>query len=389
MRRYFLEFALASLSVERFKNFFTFLILFFILFVLSCVFFISSSLKFANMQVISQMPDIIVQKRWAGRAQNMPMDRMYKLLDIEGVSNVIPRIWGMYRFDKAGVNFSVIGIDPFDYDYMPPLHKTSERFANRELQGAMIVGKGVKKVLKDAYYTNYFNFLLPDGSIKKMRIADVFSQGSILFSNDVMVMSVDDARGILQIPQGYVSDFALFVTTKEEIATTVRKIEQLFPDSHLITKEEMRATFERMFDYKSGFFLLLYTVVFVAFSVIVIDRLSGMSQSQRKEIAVLKSIGWSIRDIIKLKFTESFIIAFGAYFSAIVAALFFVYFLQAPLLRDIFTGFDTLKPPLMLEYHLSFSTYALLFLFSVPIYMASVIVPAWRVAVIDVDEVLR
>ena len=73
----------------------------------------------------------------------------------------------------------------------------------------------------------------------------------------------------------------------------------------------------------------------------------------------------------------------------VISALFFVYTLQAPLLKDIFIGYSRLKPAFDLSFAVDFQTLFLLFLLTVPLYIASIIIPSWRVASMNADEVMR
>jgi len=73
----------------------------------------------------------------------------------------------------------------------------------------------------------------------------------------------------------------------------------------------------------------------------------------------------------------------------ITVAFGFVYLLQAPLLRDIFIGYSDLKPSFELPFILDIQTLVLVFFLSVPIYIAAIIIPSWRVATLDADEVIR
>ncbi len=52
---------------------------------------------------------------------------------------------------------------------------------------------------------------------------------------------------------------------------------------------------------------------------------SEISSTDKKEIGILKAVGWSIKDIIKLKIMENFIVGFMAYIIGVVFSYIFVF----------------------------------------------------------------
>lgn len=388
MNRYLFDFAISSLFIAKKKNLFIFFILSMLVFLVASVVFTEKSLRYEVIDAAKAMPDIIVQKRIGGRHENIDLNLLYKLVEIEGVQRAVPRIWGLYRFQKGDVDFAVIGIDGIDYDYTQKLSEVADIF-DRNISKGIVVGSGVRKILQKNYYKDYMTFLRPDAKVKKLKIVGEFSSKNTLFSNDVIVTSIQNAREIFGVSKNKATDIALFVPNPDEVQNIALKITMIDPMLHVKTKRETIAEYESMFDYESGFFFVLFLVSVFTFFMIVSDRLSALTSGEKKEISILKAIGWSIQDIVKEKFIESFIVASGAYFLGIVIALIYVFIFGAPGIEAIFSGSFALKPSVELRYHIEAKEYLFIFLISVVFYLLSVIIPAWRVAVKDVDEVLR
>ena len=218
----------------------------------------------------------------------------------------------------------------------------------------------------------------------------IFSFSIFIFeANDIILLPIKTALEIFEMDENMATDIIVKVANPEEIFTIASKIKVMYPDARVITNKEIEISYENIFDYKGGIFLALFIVSIFTFFIIVYDKISGLSSQEKKEIGILKALGWKIEDVLKEKFYESFIISFIAYILGVFIAISFVYIFQAPLLSNIFTGYSVLKTPLELPFVLDFTTLFLVFFLSVPIYIAATIIPSWRSATIETDKVLR
>jgi ABC-type lipoprotein release transport system permease subunit len=383
---YLLEYALKAILRNKLKNSFILFIFTLLIFILSSMFFITNSIKFELNLGVDSLPQIIVQQLNGGRIANIDSSKVDEILTITGVKNANARVWGYYYFANAGVNFTLVGIDSYETQYKGLYKKLVE---TNSLEDGMIVGVGVKNLMSKYYYNDYFNFIKNDGEFKKLHITGVFDSDISLESNDIIVISKDDAHKILGLGFEKATDIVVTIANPEEIETIKDKILTLFPDTRVLTKNDLQVSYQNIFDYKSGVFLALFCIAIFTFFMIVFDKATGITSNEKKEIGILKSIGWSIDDILKEKFYESFIISFLAYLLGVTLALFFVYILQAPLLKEIFMGYSQLKPKFVLPFIIDFQTLFLVFFLSVPVYVLSTIIPSWKIATLDAWEVIR
>lgn len=388
---YLLEYAINSLLRQKFKNIFILIIFTLLTTLLASIFFISNSIKHELNSTLKTLPEITVQKLKAGRHYDIDIDVVDEIINIAGVEDANARVWGYYYFANMKVNFSVIGIDEYENQYKESLNKIIKEndFSEALEKNSMIVGEGVKKALEKNYYKEYFNFIKPDGTFKKVNIGGVFKSSLQLESNDTILLPKELALEIFGMEENKATDIVVKVANPEEIITIASKIKLKFPDTRVITNKDLEISYQNIFDYKSGIFLSLFIVSLFTFFIIVYDKASGLSSEEKKEIGVLKALGWKVEDVLKEKFYESFIISFLGYIFGILIALTFVYIFQAPLLSNIFTGYSELKTSFELPFVLDINTLFLIFFLSVPIYIASTIVPAWRSATIETDKVLR
>lgn len=387
---YLIEYAINALLRQKYKSFFITTILTLLIFLLTSIFFITNSIKYELNSTVDALPQIIVQKIKAGRHYDIDVDAQKDILEITGVIDAVARVWGYYYFKNAGVNFSIVGVDEFENQYKNSLSNiVKSAKLGDSTDSFMVVGNGVKKMMTQNYYKEYFNFIKPDGTLKKVNIAGVFDADTQLESNDMIVMSKDNVREIFDMKEEQATDIVVKVLNPDEVATIASKIKLLFPDSRVITKNDLKISYQNIFDYKSGIFLALFIISLFTFFIIVYDKASGLSSEEKREIGILKAIGWKIDDVLKEKFYEAFIISFIAYLVGVILAFGFVYIFQAPLIQNIFTGYSQLKTSFELPFIFDVQTLFLVFFLSVPIYIAATIIPSWKTATLDADEVIR
>jgi ABC-type lipoprotein release transport system permease subunit len=388
---YLVEFAINALLRAKRKNIFIFIIFTLLTTLLTATFLITGSIKYELQTTVNSLPQITVQKVKAGRHYDIDSAIANEIVTIAGVEQAIPRVWGYYYFANAGVNFSIVGIDQYEEQYTNSLSKITKEFDFDKLNThhSMVVGKGVKKVLKESYYNDYFNFIKPNGSFKKIYLAGIFDGDTELEANDMILMSKDDVREIFDIPNGKATDIVVKVANPHEITTIASKIKLMYPDSRVITNNDLQVSYQNIFNYKSGLFLALFIISLFTFFMIVYDKSSGLSSEEKREIGILKAVGWSVDDVLKEKFYEAFIISFFAYILGILIAFGYVYGLNAPLLRDVFVGYSQLKTTFELPFIFDIQTLFLVFLLSVPIYIGATIIPSWRASTLEVDEIIR
>lgn len=388
---YLIEYSLHSLLRQKSKNIFIIIIFTLLVFLLTSVFFITNSIKFELNATVDSLPEIVVQNIKAGKNQEIDVNIANEILNIAGVNDALPRVWGYYYFENANVHFTIVGIDQYENQYKNSIQTIIDNIKVDTIafSDSMLIGKGVHQILEKNYYTQYFNFIKPHTGFKQLSIAGVFKSELELESNDMILVSKENAREIFAMDDSKATDIVVKISNHDEIATIATKIQTLYPNFKVITKNDFKLSYANIFDYKSGLFLALFIISLFTFFMIIYDKASGLTSQEKKEIGILKALGWKIDDVLKEKFYEGFILSTTSYLLGVILALVFVYFLQAPLLKDVFIGYSDLKPSFELPFVFDIQTLFLVFFLSVPIYIASTIIPSWRVSTLEADEVMR
>lgn len=386
----FLHFLTLLLFKQKGKHIGAFLISVMIIFLLSSVLFISSSLQNSLLSTLENQADFTVSRVQAGRAVNTPIKWIDKILEIDGVSNVSPRVYGRYFFTPRGKSFLVVGIDFFDEQNSKTLKSLVETIDLKSFLSTdnMIVGRGVKSFLSEHYYRDYFSFKTPKGSFKKVKIYQTLSSKSDLIANDMIIMPIDLAREIFALAEDEVTDISFNVPNDAEWDNIITKLHLLFYDVRVIEKREVKKAYENLYNYKGGVFLILYLIAIVTFILILYQRYSMTYSTDRKEIGILRAIGWSIKDILKLKFFENLIIVVISFVFGVTLAYIYVFILQAPLLSQIFLGGANLSNSVVFTPLLDYGVLVSIFLFYAIPFLSAVLIPAWKIAVIPPKEAM-
>lgn len=391
LNKKFINFLSLLLFTYRKKHIAIFFISVVIVAIMASVLFISSSIQKDIDSTLSNQADITAQRYKAGKVLNTPIEWIDEFLGINGVSNVQGRIYGMHFYNPAERYFMIVGVDLFDTQIVKTLQTLTDNLDIEKflLQDNMLIGSGVKKHFDEYAYYDYYSFRPPDRSIKKVFIYDTFSKESDIVSSDMIIMDINLAREILGVEDGFVTDIILEIPNPLELEIIKTKLIISHFDMRIIKKDEIKKYYKNLFNYKGGLFLVVYIVVLLTFLLILYQRYSMVKDVDAKEIAILRSVGWRIDTVVYLKMSESFIVATSAYILGIIVAYIYVFLLDAPILKYIFLGYSNLEQNISFSPNIDFGILTVLFLVFVIPFIIAIIIPVWRVAIIEPFEVMR
>ncbi len=360
-----------------------------LIFLLSSVLFISSSIKQTLNYTLKAQPDFIVQNIKGGKVVPINSNMVDKILNIYGVEKVTKRVYGRYFFDEK-YSTLIVGVDFLDEQSNKNLetlinNTDLKRFLSKE---QMIVGQGVKNYLKNHYYNLEYNFLTPNGEMKNIKIFKTLSSKSALISNDETIMPLKSAQEVLGLKENEITDIALNVPNDSEWPTIKAKLQSLNFTTRVISKKDMQKAYESLFNYKGGLFLVLFLIVIATFSLLLYLRYTLAASLERREIAILRAVGWSIKDVLKLKFLENIFLVIFAFILGSSLAYIFVFILNAPLLKNIFLGGSNLTNFAKFTPVVDYGVLSTIFIIFTVAFLSSVLIPVWKIAVTEPKEAL-
>jgi len=385
-----LDYSLSSIWRRKLKNISVMLVFSAVIFLLASFQMVTRALTEAAADSLAAAPEITLQRMSAGRQEAIPLAYQDRLSTIFGIRKIIPRIWGYYFDETQLANYTVMGLDTTAMPQGTQLQLTLARgrFPNPDEDDGVVVGRSIVNFKKLAD-RRLFSMFRPDLSLKSFKMVGVFSPEADLLTNDLIVMTMAAARDLFRIEPDMATDFAVYVANPAEIDTIAKKIAALLPDTRVVTRPQVQKTYQVVFGWRSGFASICLLTALAAFVILAWDKASGLSPEEKREIGILKILGWETADILAIRFWESFWVAGIAYIVGCTLAYIHVAYFSAALFRPVMVGWSVIYPPFRLPPSITLADLLLIFSFSVLPYLAATIIPAWRSATVPPDSAIR
>jgi ABC-type lipoprotein release transport system permease subunit len=252
----------------------------------------------------------------------------------------------------------------------------------------VLIGEGVRRTWHGIQDNQLFIKAF-DGNAIPLDILDEFEADTALVSSDLILMTASAFRRIFGIADGLATDLAATIRNEKEAPTIAGKVVEQLPDTRPVLREEILRTYASLFDWRSGYVVVMLSGTLLAFLIFAWDRATGLSAGERFEIGVLKGIGWDTADVLMLKFWEGLVVCLTAFLLGVIAAYAHVFMVDAPLFEHALKGWAILYPDFRLTPAFDIYQLAVVFGLTVLPYSLITIVPAWRTAVTDPDALLR
>jgi ABC-type lipoprotein release transport system permease subunit len=369
--RNILDFAISSLARRWKKNLALLAVYTFTVFVLASVIFFTEAVKREAREVFRGTPEMVVQRLTAGRHDLVPQAYVEELGRITGVRDVRGRLWGYYYEPSTGANYTLVASGE------PPVQP-----------GTVAVGRGVARTLF-AETGDLLPLKSARGEYVSFEVSRVFPSESELVSADLIEMHPEDLRALFGMPEGFYTDVTLKVRNPNEVVVVADKIRRLLPDTRPILRDEILRTYDSVFDWRSGLLLVIFAGAASAFVIFAWDKATSLSLEERREMGVLKAVGWETSEVIAMKSWEGIVVSLAAFLAGVLAAYLHVFVSSAALFAPVLKGWAVLYPRFELVPHVDpYQILALFFLTVVP-YTVATVVPSWNAATVDPDLIMR
>jgi ABC-type lipoprotein release transport system permease subunit len=374
-QRYLVDYAMAAMARHRAKNLGLVLIYTLLVFVLASVILLGSAMRRDAAAMLQDTPDVIVQGMRMGRHEMSRAADVLKLQGLRGAHGVQGRLWG-YLYDTSTAANYTLQVPPPQAD------------ALAVNPGETILGEGVARLRRVGAGQPVF-LVSPGGVFLKLKVKAVLPAAAALVSSDLVLLSEADFRRFFQLADDEYTDIALGVRNPKETPKVAEKAGIALRQHRVITRDDVLRTYEAVFSWREGMLLALLSGALLAFAILAFDKASGLSAQERREIGILKAIGWDTGDILRMKLWEATLISATAFLAGFVLAYAHVFFFSAPLVEAVLKGWSTLYPRFALTPGIDGLQIATLALLTVLPYLAAIVVPIWRTAAADPDAAMR
>lgn len=370
-QRNILEFTLSSLLRRKGKNFSLLAVYTLVVFALASAMFFTEAMKREASLILKDAPEIIVQRISQGRYDPIPIKYLDKIRKIRGVISAEPRLWGYYYDPVVGANYTI----------MVPRNGAPAR-------DKIAIGNGISRS-RMVYRGDIMSFRTYNGLARTFTVDREMTSESEIVSADLILISASDFRSLFGLPATQATDLIVAIRNPKELVTIAKKILELLPDTRPIIRDEMMRTYDSVFDWRGGIFIVLLSMALLAFVIFAWEKASGLSAEERREIGILKALGWETADVISVKAYEGMVVSLFSFCFGVLLAYVHVFFSAAVLFAPALKGWSVLYPDFRLTPLIDPYQVAVLFFLTVVPYTVATIVPSWRAAIVDPDSVMR
>jgi ABC-type lipoprotein release transport system permease subunit len=367
--------------------------------VFSSVAFMKDGLTAQGQLSLKYSPDITVQGISAGR--QTPVDTSYVgyVQEAAGVSAVVERIWGYGNIGNTllvivGVDLQNTTINQYanvNNSEVYPIE--SGVFLQPDSNNTVVIGKAVADLL-GARVGSILTILTESNQARQYLVVGIFNSESSIYSADMILMNINEARVFFNMPEDKVTDLLVYVTnvdpatSKSLVNYVAREISDL-PNCRVVTKDVLIKAQETTYGDRSGFFSVVWYVVLISVAIIAFNQTVVVGHESKFEVGLLKALGFSTSDVIQVRLVESLVLGTIAGGIGLTAGILYDTVLGAPVLKDFMLGWATLYPSFPVPVLISVQTVLFTFAVTIVPLLFATVIPSWLNATVDPDIAMR
>jgi ABC-type lipoprotein release transport system permease subunit len=343
----------------------------------------------------SHYPDILLQQQVGGRTESLYFDRYDDdLSKIKGVQSYHPRSWGYINHSistDSSKAFVVMGLDP---EFIG-----ASRFIDASIERGRSLTKSdtnqgiVGKAMAAAFNCRIGDHIeVSSPGLRQpvlIEVVGIFDTAVEIYSADLLLVPRPTANKILGfLDENECSDIMIYMADPAMVPSAVSTIIQKIDGAHPLTKDAMQRLAKLSFGQKSGVFHLLWFILLFNVLIIAWSMVGQISFNLRKEIGILKAIGWDTEDIILVKTFETITIGIIAVLAGLTTGVVFM-LMGAPGIKGMIIGWSNIYPDFSIPLYVDATTIVAIVLLGIIPLLVGALIPVWRIGTIDPDLAIR
>ncbi len=361
--------------------------------IFSSVAFMKDGLAKEGELSLKYAPDITVQGIAAGRQALIDTRYVGLIQGFAGVNVVSQRIWGYGNIGNTLI--VVVGIDTENsliaQAQIYPIESGS--FLSSQQSNTIVIGKAVADLL-GVTTGSQVTILSETNQAYQYTVAGIFNSESSIYSADMILMNINDARAFFDIPEDKATDLTVYVSQVDSgnyvslLNYVARDISSL-SNVRVLTKDVLLKAQETTYGARSGFFSVVWYVVLIAVAIVAFNQTVVVGHESKFEIGLLKALGFATTDVIQIRLIESIILGALAGSIGLIFGISYDVFLNAPILKDFMMGWATLYPSFTVPVYVSAETVLLTYVITIVPLLFATVIPSWLNATVDPDIAMR
>jgi ABC-type lipoprotein release transport system permease subunit len=340
-------------------------------------------------------PDLYVTGSRFGRDAPVPLAAVASIRDLDGVTDVVPRIVGGLALGKDRESAILVGIP---LKNMPrAVHCISGRLPRAGSVNELVFGSGLARKLHLEVGSVLPPFYHNRKGEKLSRVVGIFRSDVSLWQTNLIFTTFASSAAIFDQPN---LATGLLVRCRPgyagRVADAIRGM-GAFPSGavrgnirpHIIARQDLEAMLPAGLLHREGIFDLHFLLAF-AVGILVVLVTSGFGLGERRrEVGILKATGWQTDEVLLRGLVEALVLSVTAAAVSVLLAFVWLKGLNGWWIAGIFLAGAGVAPDFTVPFQLAPVPALLAFVTSFVVVLSGTAYSTWRAATVPPREALR
>jgi ABC-type lipoprotein release transport system permease subunit len=349
---------------------------------------ISTGMRDAADAAVRHSADLYVTGVDLGRPVPVPAGLADEIAQLPGVDRVVPRIVGRIELGTDRVIAVVVGV-PLDR-FPSGLDLIEGRLYAGGPRNELVIGSDLAQRLNLKVGSYLPPFYQSREGERVSEVVGIFRSDVGPWQSRLIVTSFETAARIFDRP-GLATDIAVYCRPRYagDVRAALLRPRANGRRLHIVARDDLQAMVAEGPKYREGSYTARFVVVFVV-AVLVLLVTSGVGVAERRrEVGILKAIGWQTDELLLRSMTESLVIAAMAGSVAIIGAVVWLKELNGYGLAGIFLPDAGLEAGYQIPFRLVPVPVLLVLVVAVAVVSAGSLYSTWRATAAPPAEAVR